>query len=133
NYWRQLRMAAARSFLLEDTNTTSVTDVATRFGFTHFSRFAQDYRRHFGETPSRTLQRSRISRLERAGRHRISGAGGVPVAPKVPRDRPIIAVLPLENSAAHPDCRAFGEYLAEAMATVLGRVRSLIITGPKPS
>ena len=42
NYWRHLRLAAARSYLLEGSNTTSVTEVATRFGFTHISRFAQD-------------------------------------------------------------------------------------------
>jgi TolB-like protein len=42
-------------------------------------------------------------------------------------------VLPLQNSAAEPDCRAFGEYLAEGMATALCRARSLTITVPKPS
>ena len=31
--WRQLRLAAARSFLLEDSNKTSITEAATRFGF----------------------------------------------------------------------------------------------------
>src|ERR1700685_2349119 len=48
--WRQLRLAAARACLLEASNDTSITDVAVRFGFAHFGRFAQDYRRHFGET-----------------------------------------------------------------------------------
>ena len=32
-----------------------------------------------------------------------------------------------------PDCRAFGEYLAEGIATLLCRVRSLSVTVPKPS
>jgi AraC-like DNA-binding protein len=36
---------------------SSVTDVATRFGFWHLSRFAGNYRQIFGETPSTTLQR----------------------------------------------------------------------------
>src|SRR5262249_32843164 len=111
NYWRQLRLAAARSQLLEGSNTTSVTEVATRFGFTHISRFAQDYRRHFGEAPSSTLQRSRVNRHERTGRPRTSDAGAISVAPKALRDRPSIAVLPLENSGVDADCRTFGEYL----------------------
>jgi adenylate cyclase len=131
--WRQLRLAAARSCLLEGSNKTSITEVATRFGFSHFSRFAQDYRHHFGETPSSTLQRSRISGHERRSRPRNDDAGAVSVAPNGSRDRPSIAVLPLQNSAADPDCRAFGEYLADGMATALCRVRSLAIIVPKPS
>jgi AraC-like DNA-binding protein len=36
---------------------TTVTDVATRFGFWHFGRFAGSYRQIFGEPPSVTLAR----------------------------------------------------------------------------
>jgi TolB-like protein/AraC-like DNA-binding protein len=134
--WRQLRLAAARACLLEGSNGTSITEVAMRFGFSHFGRFAQDYRQHFGETPSLTLQRNRIGRHERKDRPRNNAphdTGGVPVAPRGPRDRPSIAVLPPQNSATDPDCRAFGEYLAEGIATALCRVRSLSVTVPKPS
>ena len=34
-----------------------VTDVALRWGFTHFGRFSLQYRRRFGESPSQTLRR----------------------------------------------------------------------------
>ncbi len=34
-----------------------VSDVALHWGFTHFGRFATDYRRMFGESPSTTLKR----------------------------------------------------------------------------
>src|SRR5882757_2968619 len=129
--WRQIRLAAARACLLEGSNDTSVTEVATRFDFGHFGRFAQDYRRHYGETPSVTLQRSRTDR--HVHRNRPRNTGGVPVASSGSRDRPSIAVLPLQNSATDPDCRAFGEYVAEGIATVLCRVRSLSVTVPKPS
>jgi adenylate cyclase len=129
-YWRQLRLAAARACLLEGSNGASVTEVAMLFDFGHFGRFAQDYRRHFGETPSVTLQRSRIDDHERRHRPRDDAPhntdGGT-------RDRPSIALLPLQNSATDPGCRAFGEYVAEGIATALCRVRSLSVTVPKPS
>jgi TolB-like protein/AraC-like DNA-binding protein len=136
NYWRRLRLASVRACLLEDSTNTSITEAAMRFGFSHFGRFAQDYRHHFGETPSATLQRSRIGRHERESRPRNDApcdTGGASFAPNGSRDRPSIAVLPLQNSATDPDCRAFGEYLADGIATALCRVRSLSVTVPKPS
>jgi adenylate cyclase len=42
-------------------------------------------------------------------------------------------VFPLQNFATDPDCRAFGEYLVEGIATVLCRVRSLSVIVPRPS
>src|SRR5262249_22147483 len=58
-FWRQVRLAAARAELLDGADDSSVTDVAARSGFTHFGRFAQQYRRAFGEAPSATLRRNR--------------------------------------------------------------------------
>lgn len=40
-------------------DTTSVTDVAMRWGFWHFGRFSGQYKQLFGEAPSATLRRSR--------------------------------------------------------------------------
>jgi transcriptional regulator GlxA family with amidase domain len=57
-YFKQLRLAAARSELLRARRGTRVTDVAIRWGFLHFGWFAHDYGQHFGETPSATLRRS---------------------------------------------------------------------------
>jgi AraC-like DNA-binding protein len=34
----------------------SVTDVALRWGITHTGRFAQEYRRTYGRSPSQTLR-----------------------------------------------------------------------------
>ncbi len=57
-YLRGARLDAARAELLRsDTDSVQVSQVATRWGFTHLSRFAQDYRGRFGELPSVTLRR----------------------------------------------------------------------------
>jgi AraC-like DNA-binding protein len=46
---RELRTGRSRSL--------RVSDVALRWGFTHFGRFSGEYRRMFGESPSETLRR----------------------------------------------------------------------------
>jgi AraC family ethanolamine operon transcriptional activator len=58
-YLKALRLNAAYHGLLEGGARRRVTDVALDWGFLHFGWFSQDYRRHFGETPSQTLQRGR--------------------------------------------------------------------------
>jgi transcriptional regulator GlxA family with amidase domain len=53
------RMRRARQDLLHALPHTRVTDVALRWCFLHFGWFAHDYRALFGETPNRTLRRTR--------------------------------------------------------------------------
>lgn len=55
-YGQTQRLAWARRELRAAQGRTSVTDVALRYGFAHFGRFAQAYRRQFGELPSQTLR-----------------------------------------------------------------------------
>jgi len=50
------RLAAVRRELLRRESRSSVTDVATRWGFFHLGRFGQDYKALFGESPSQTLR-----------------------------------------------------------------------------
>jgi AraC-like DNA-binding protein len=52
---RRRRLHAARQALLRAGPGGTVTAVATGCGFFNFGRFAGDYRRQFGETPSQTL------------------------------------------------------------------------------
>ena len=54
---RQRLEAAHRKLLAAEPLTTSVTEVATQWGFFHLGRFARDYRQLFGELPSETLKR----------------------------------------------------------------------------
>jgi AraC-like DNA-binding protein len=53
------RMSLARRALRDGSpGTTSVTEIATQFGFWQFGRFAGIYKSLFGETPSATLYRA---------------------------------------------------------------------------
>jgi len=45
-----------KTLLYSDSNSTRISDIARRYGFRHMSQFALDYRRHFGELPSKTLK-----------------------------------------------------------------------------
>lgn len=62
----RMRLNRVRRWLSNSSdNATTVTSAATRFGFFHFGHFAQQYRRLFGETPSRTLARAIGARVQR--------------------------------------------------------------------
>jgi AraC-like DNA-binding protein len=57
-YVRRIRLGRVRAELLRsDPSKVRVTDVATRWGFVHLSRFAEQYRQQFNELPSVTLHR----------------------------------------------------------------------------
>jgi transcriptional regulator GlxA family with amidase domain len=58
-YIQSLRLDEVRQALLSDTETGTVTDIATRFGFRELGRFAVQYRASFGESPSETRRRAR--------------------------------------------------------------------------
>ena len=54
---RGIRMRRIHAELRLGGDGVTVTDVALRWGVTHLGRFAQEYRRMFGESPSQTLRR----------------------------------------------------------------------------
>ncbi|GAA2224635.1 AraC family transcriptional regulator [Promicromonospora sukumoe] len=61
-YQRQVRLRRAWVELRTadpGAETATVTEIASRLGFTNLGRFAAGYRRRFGELPSTTLQRGR--------------------------------------------------------------------------
>ena len=53
-FWRDQRLARARGDLLSGAG--SVTEIALRWGFCHFGRFAESYRTRYGMTPRDTLR-----------------------------------------------------------------------------
>jgi AraC-like DNA-binding protein len=56
-YLLQRQMRLARCALQQsDHKTTSVTRIATEYGFSELGRFAVNYRKMFGESPSATLR-----------------------------------------------------------------------------
>jgi AraC-like DNA-binding protein len=57
-YLRDARFAKARDALRRAEPEDSVSDIASRCGFSHLPRFSVEYRRRFGESPSETLRRS---------------------------------------------------------------------------
>lgn len=56
-YLHQLRMTQAHQDLLAQPPGSSVAEIARKWGFSHLGRFAIDYKRQFGESPSETLRR----------------------------------------------------------------------------
>jgi AraC-like DNA-binding protein len=58
-YLKNYRLELARHLLSGGKDARFVTDVAMSLGFTHLGKFAGDYKRRYGETPSQTL-RNRI-------------------------------------------------------------------------
>ncbi|WP_055477514.1 AraC family transcriptional regulator [Sphaerimonospora mesophila] len=56
-YLRDVRLDHVRAELTAGApGTTTVTDIAFRWGFVHLGRFSLAYRQRFGETPSQTLR-----------------------------------------------------------------------------
>ena len=58
-FLRSLRCGKVREALLHGRQSDSVSSICGQWGFTHLGRFAVEYRRRFGETPSQTLARAK--------------------------------------------------------------------------
>jgi AraC-like DNA-binding protein len=56
---KELRLRHAQEIFLHPDPSTSVTAVAFQCGFSNLGHFARDYRLHFGELPSETLNRAK--------------------------------------------------------------------------
>lgn len=59
NFWRDLRLDRAHADLLAGRPGDTVTDIALRWGFTHFGRFSEVYRARYGLSPREALRAGR--------------------------------------------------------------------------
>lgn len=132
-YLRQLRLAAAREALLASETGISVTEVAQRFEFHHLGRFAELYRRSFGESPSATLLR-RI-RAFSGQRWTKNGGGKVlkeydqkPWSPLPSRERASLTILTCDSSMNEPQLGRLAVNLAHTIVVALGSSRSIAIS-----
>jgi adenylate cyclase len=135
---QRIRLAAARETLLTGSPDVSVSAVAKNYCFDHLGRFADHYRRCFGELPSATLRNSRsASRTKKPEANRKSS--GIildderrSTSTSLPsRERPSIVILPCHVSQVEPGLRWIAEGVAEAIAAALCSVRSLTVMAPK--
>jgi len=104
-----LRFETARRALLNSSPEAKVGNVALMSGIPHHGRFAVDYRRRYGETPSATLKRQSVLCGVLAGKPAFFAPG---------RDRPIVALDALE---AEPVNAEAAREMAHALATALTR------------
>jgi AraC-like DNA-binding protein len=56
SFWREARLARAHADLVAASPGTRVTDIALRWGFTHFGRFSELYRARYGRCPRDALK-----------------------------------------------------------------------------
>jgi AraC-like DNA-binding protein len=76
---RRARFARVRQILQCAKPQENVTKVAMNFGFNHLGRFAVEYRKRFGESPSQTLRQRRDTAPARmAARHGRAGLNDLP-------------------------------------------------------
>ena len=134
-YLRRLRLNAARSRLTEAESKDAIADIAISCGFAHLGRFATEYRRAFGETPSATRQRARdrvadAAAAERRAARATEDAASLP-APIVWREKPSLLILPLHTETSQA-CREARD-LTERLGATLSRMRIATVTLAYPS
>ena len=117
-FLRDLRLDLVRKELLVAPRNASVTQIAMRCGFSHLGRFATEYSKHYGETPSATLRRSQETLRDVR----------LPPAPlSLAITRPTLAVLPFEMIG--PDAKR-GNDIADEIAAALLRLRCITVVAP---
>ena len=57
-YLRQIRLQAAHSELIDPASTLSIADLCVKWGFFHFGRFSELYRKAYGVSPSEARRQS---------------------------------------------------------------------------
>lgn len=116
---RDIGFERARRELLRGAPGAKVTDIALRSGFPHCGRFSVEYRRRYGETPSRTLKRQGVF---------AAAFAQTPSFLVSPRDWPMVGFDGIE---AVPENREIAENIADNLAFALTRAGLSIGRQPK--
>ena len=119
-YLRRLRLNHARGLMQRRECETAISEIATSLGFTHLGRFATEYRRAFGESPSATRQRVRGHRSE----------GPSPAAPVAWHDRPALLIVPFRTETIQEQLES--RDLMERLGATLSRMRIANVTLAHP-
>jgi AraC-like DNA-binding protein/tetratricopeptide (TPR) repeat protein len=106
---RDIGFERARQELLRAGAEGKVMDVALRCGFAHVGRFAVDYRRRFGETPSQTVKRRAALANQLSVRFPVVMCA---------QDRPTLAFARIDAEAGHGDIAA---HLTDDLVAALTR------------
>src|SRR6202165_354778 len=115
---RDVRFETARRELLQGLPDAKVTDVALRCGFPHCGRFAVEYRRRYGETPSQTLKRQAVF---------VGALTSMPSLLVSRGDRPTIALGSIDASPENSD---LARSIADELATALTRAGVSVTNRP---
>lgn len=59
HWFLNIRLNGALRDLMQGTASSTVSEIANKWGFQHLARFSEQYRKVFGELPSKTLARAR--------------------------------------------------------------------------
>ena len=116
---RDIGFERARRELLRGTPDAKVMDIALRSGFPHCGRFSVEYRRRYGETPSRTLKRQALF---------AAAFAQTPSFLVSFRDWPLVAFDEIE---AVPENREIAGNIADDLASALTRTGLSIGRQPK--
>jgi TolB-like protein/tetratricopeptide (TPR) repeat protein len=107
---RNMRLDAARRALQDNLSDMDVTPVAAAHGFGNFGRFTAQYRRRFGELPSETVGKRRLSLVQ--------------LPPQAFRERVTLAVFPFTCGGASVDT-ALADVTTDRVIAALARTRWL--------
>ncbi len=119
-YLRRLRLNLARDVLQRRECETAISEIALSCGFTHLGRFATEYKRAFGESPSATRQRVRGRRPD----------GPSPAVPVAWHDKPALLIVPFRTETIQEQLEA--RDLIERLGATLSRMRIASVTLAHP-
>ena len=115
---RNIRFEWARRKLLQGLRDEKVRDVALTCGLPHFGRFAREYRRRYGETPSQTVRRQAIFTKALVPRPSFISFG---------RNRTKIALHPIDSTSENAEA---ARHIADELATALTRAGISVVRQP---